>query len=161
MHVKHAYVINFVFVMERIKDHVTYIVKILWIFRFIVLFVCLFGSNPVRDSDFFLCSTLMTCWLFHLHSNKVISIIIIWAWLKLFHCKWPRWRSTTLKNICFMTNKHVKTTYLEFHCETDDEVQISVWKDKICSKREYTYSFKWIEEECWIFDTLVHTHFNT
>ena len=118
------YVINFVFVVERIKGHVTYIVKILWIFRFIVLFVCLFGSNPVRDSDFFLCSTLMTCWLFHLHSNKVISIIIIWAWLKLFHCKWPRWRSTTLKNICFMTNKHVKTTYDFKSLKT---IRISLW----------------------------------
>ena len=39
MHIECAYVITFVFLMERIGGHVTDIVKILWIFTFIVLFV--------------------------------------------------------------------------------------------------------------------------
>ena len=35
------------------------------------------GSNPVGDSDFFLCPTLVTCWSFHFH--------ICFAELKIYH----------------------------------------------------------------------------
>ena len=47
----------------------------------------------------------------------------------------------------------------DFTVETDDEAQISLWKDKICAKHtKWVYFFSWIKEEYGVLDTLMHTH---
>ena len=46
--------------------------------------------------------------------------------------------------------KHLESSLIsdDFTVETNDEAQISLWKDKICSAEH----FKWLDFFCWIKD---------
>ena len=63
--------------------------------------------------------------------------------------------------ICYrdLPKTEPKNSFPVTYPETDDDSQISLWKDKICGEHlKWVYFFSCIEEESGVFDTLMHTH---